>query len=231
MDYLEAIRERHAVRKYQERPIEAEKVQQIQHLIDECNRESGLHIQLVTNEPLAFSTGVFKYGQFSGVKNYLVLVGPKKGGDVKEKIGYYGQKIVLLMQTLGLNTCWVALTFKNIKDAYELRDGEELKLVVACGYGETNGVQHPQKKTMEDLCKDERSQQNQSLPDWFRQGMEAAMLAPTAMNQQKFVLTLLDNNKVRAKAKFDLFGNAAYDLGIVKCNFELAAGKENFEWQ
>ena len=135
MEILEAIRERHAVRKYQDRPIETEKVQQIQQLIDECNSESGLHIQLVTNEPLAFSTGVFKYGQFSGVKNYLVLVGPKKGDDVKEKIGYYGQKIVLLMQTLGLNTCWVALTFKNIKDAYELRDGEELKLVVACGYG------------------------------------------------------------------------------------------------
>ena len=230
MDYLEAIRERHAVRKYQNRPIEVEKVQQIQQLIDECNRESGLHIQLVTNEPLAFSTGVFKYGQFSGVKNYLVLVGPKKGDDVKEKIGYYGQKIVLLMQTLGLNTCWVALTFKNIKVAYELRDGEDLKLVVACGYGETGGVQHPQKKTMEELCKDERSQQGQPLPDWFKQGMEAAMLAPTAMNQQKFVFTLLDNNKVRAKAKFDLFGNAAYDLSIVKCNFEIGAGKENFKW-
>ena len=228
---LGAIRERHAVRKYQDRPIETEKVQQIQQLIDECNRESGLHIQLVTNEPLAFSTGVFKYGQFSGVKNYLVLVGPKKGDDVKEKIGYYGQKIVLLMQTLGLNTCWVALTFKNIKDAYELRNGEELKLVVACGYGKTNGIQHPQKKTMEELCKDDRSQQGLPLPDWFRQGMEAAMLAPTAMNQQKFEFTLLDKNKVRAKAKFDLFGNAAYDLGIVKCNFEIAAGKENFRWE
>ena len=78
---------------------------------------------------------------------------------------------------------------------------------------------------------DERSQQGQPLPDWFRQGMEAAMLAPTAMNQQKFEFTILDNNEVRVKAKFDLFGNAAYDLGIVKCNFEIGAGKENFEWQ
>lgn len=230
MEILEAIRERHAVRKYQDRPIEAEKVEQIEQLISECNRESGLHIQLVTNEPLAFSTGVFKYGQFSGVKNYLVLAGPKKGHDVKEKIGYYGQKVVLLMQTLGLNTCWVALTFKNIKDAYELRDDEELKLVVACGYGETNGVQHPQKKTVQELCRDERAQEGQPLPDWFGRGMEAALLAPTAMNQQKFLFTLLDGNKVRAKAKFDLFGNAAYDLGIVKCNFEIGAGKENFEW-
>lgn len=230
MEIIEAIRERHAVRKYKDRPIEAEKVEKIQQLIDECNRESGLHIQLVTDEPLAFSTGVFKYGQFSGVKNYLVLVAPKKG-DWKERVGYYGQKIVLLMQTLGLNTCWVALTFKNIKDAYELREGEELKLVVACGYGETNGTAHPQKKRMEQLYKDERTVTGQPLPDWFQRGMEAAMLAPTAVNQQKFLITLLDNNKVRTKAKFDLFGNAAYDLGIVKCNFEIAAGKDNFEWE
>ena len=154
---------------------------------------------------------------------------PKKG-DYKEAVGYYGQKIVLLMQTLGLNTCWVALTFKNIKNAYELRDGEELKLVVACGYGETTGVQHPQKKTMDDLYKDERTQSGQPLPEWFRRGMEAAMLAPTSLNQQKFTFYLSDDNKVHAKAKFDLFGNAVYDLGIVKCNFELAAGQQNFTW-
>lgn len=231
MDYLEAIRARHAVRKYQTKPIEAEKLAEIQELIDECNRESGLHIQLVTNEPLAFSTGVFKYGQFSGVSNYLVLAGPKKGEDVKEKIGYYGQKVVLLMQALGLNTCWVALTFKNVKDAYQLRPGETLHLVVACGYGETDGVQHPQKRTVEDLSKDARTTQGQPLPDWFLCGMEGALLAPTAMNQQKFVITLHDHNEVSAKAKFDLFGNAAYDLGIVKCNFEIAAGKENFRWR
>ena len=229
MEILEAIRQRHAVRKYKDLVIEADKVEQIQQLIDEYNRESGLHIQLVTNEPLAFSTGLFKYGQFSGVKNYLVLVAPKKG-NWEEKVGYYGQKIVLMIQMLGLNTCWVALTYKNIKEAYELRDGEELKLVVACGYGKTNGIQHPQKKKMDDLCEDRRTQQGQPLPEWFLLGMEAAMLAPTAMNQQKFLFTLQDDNKVSAKAKFDFWGNAAFDLGIVICNFELAAGKENFTW-
>ena len=228
MDLMEAIRERHAVRKYKDRPIEAEKIEKIQKLIDECNRKSGLHIQLVTNEPLAFSTGIFKYGQFSGVRNYLALVAPKKG-DYKEAVGYYGQKIVLLMQTLGLNTCWVALTFKNIKEAYELRQGEELKMVIACGYGETNGVQHPQKKAMEDLYRDERSQKGLPLPDWFKRGMEAAMLAPTAVNQQKFIFTLHDGDKVSAKAKFDLMGYAAYDLGIVKCNFEIGAGTDNWK--
>ena len=239
MDYCDAIRERHSVRKYLDRPIEAEKIEKIQQLIDECNRDSGLNIQFVTNEPLAFSTGLFKYGAFSGVRNYLAFVAPKNG-NYKEAIGYYGQKIVLLMQMLGLNSCWVALTFKNIKNAYKLREGEELKLVVACGYGTTNGVQHPQNKRLEELYIDNRTQKSLPLPDWFLRGMEAAMLAPTSLNKQKFIITLHDGipssdnstvlYKVSAKAKFDLFGYAPYDLGIVKCNFELAAGKENFEW-
>lgn len=229
MDIKDAICTRHSVRKYKNLPIEPEKIEKIRLFINECNRESGLHIQLVTDEPLAFSTGLFKYGQFSGVKNYLALVAPKQG-KWKETVGFYGQKIVLFMQTLGLNTCWVALTYKNIKNAYELLPGEELKMVIACGYGETNGVQHPQKKSVSDFFSDERTDKKESLPTWFVQGMEAALMAPTAMNQQKFLFTLLDNNKVRATAKFDLFGNAIFDLGIVKYNFELAAGKENFQW-
>ena len=229
MTLKEAIRVRHAVRKYTDKPIEAEKIAQIRALVDECNRESGLHIQFVTDEPLAFSTGLFKYGQFSGVKNYLVLIAPK-GKAHDEAIGYYGEKIVLTMTTLGLQTCWVALTYKAIKDAYELREGEEVKLVVACGYGQTEGFAHPQKKAYTEFVEDKRKVAGQPLPQWFVEGMEGALLAPTAMNQQKFVFTLLDDNKVQARAKFDITGNAGFDLGIVRRNFEIAAGKEHFEW-
>jgi nitroreductase len=228
MDLLQAIKERHSVRKYIDRPIEAEKVAAIKQFIDECNRESGLHLQLVTEEPLAFSTGLFSYGKFTGVKNYIALVAPKQG-DYREAIGYQGEKIVLFMQTLGLSTCWVGLTFKNIKDAYVLNPGEELKFVIACGYGEDGGVQHPQKKPITHYYSDKRGT-GEPLPDWFMRGMEAALLAPTAVNQQKFLFTLLPNGRVEAKAKFDFIGYSHYDLGIVKYHFEVAAGKENFTW-
>ena len=228
MDLLQAIKERHSVRKYIDRPIEAEKVAAIRQFIDECNRESGLHLQLVTEEPLAFSTGLFSYGKFTGVKNYIALVAPKQG-DYREAIGYQGEKIVLFMQTLGLNTCWVGLTFKDIKDAYVLNPGEELKFVIACGYGEDGGVQHPQKKPITHYYSDKRDS-DEPLPDWFMRGMEAALLAPTAVNQQKFLFTLLPDGRVEAKAKFDFIGYSHYDLGIVKYHFEVAAGKENFTW-
>jgi hypothetical protein len=66
------------------------------------------------------------------------------------------------------------------------------------------------------------------MPDWFRRGAEYALLAPTAMNQQKFRLEKTGERTVRASAGLGPY--AALDLGIVKYQFEQAAGKENFTW-
>lgn len=228
MTLIEAIEARHSVRQYLNKPIEADKTAQLQALIDECNREGGTHIQLVTNEPNAFSGGMAKYGKFSGVSNYIAVIG-KKGDDIA--LGYYGEKIVLLAQTLGLNTCWVGLTYSKQPDQYEIRAGEVLLCVIALGYGATQGVQHPQKKGMEAFYEDKRSAAA-PLPEWFKKGMEAAMLAPTAINQQKFVFVLHDNNEVEAKVRFTLLNNyAATDLGIVKYHFETGAGPKNYTWR
>ena len=224
MTLQEAIVARHSVRQYIEKPIEAEKVQQLQTLIDECNREGGLHIQLVTEEPKAFAGGLAKYGKFSGVRNYIAMIG-KKGSD--EALGYYGEKIVLLAQTLGLNTCWVGLTFRKQPDQYKVEDGETLGCVVSLGYGATQGVQHPQKKTIDDVAE---NKSGAAYPEWFGRGVEAALLAPTAVNQQKFVFILHDGNRVEAKARFALSSYTKTDLGIAKCHFEIGAGAENFEW-
>jgi hypothetical protein len=70
-----------------------------------------------------------------------------------------------------------------------------------------------------------------TLPEWFRAGMEAALLAPTAVNQQKFKFVLHEGNKVEAKTSFSMVGYTHIDLGIVKYHFEEGAGKDNFEWR
>lgn len=229
MTLEEAIRARHSVRQYLDKPIEAEKIEQLQEFINECNREGGFHIQLVTEEPKAFAGGMAKYGKFRGVRNYIAMIG-KKGDDVN--LGYYGEKVVLLAQRLGLNTCWVALTFRKQPDQYEVRPDEKLVCVVSLGYGENQGVQHPQKKTIADVAEDKRATGGFALPDWFTKGIEAALLAPTAINQQKFTFALLDGNIVEARTRFTMLnGYAPIDLGIAKCHFEIGAGIENFEWK
>lgn len=222
MTLQEAIVARHSVRQYQEKAIETAVVGRLNEEIALCNREGGLHIQLVLNEPQAFNGGMVKYGNFRGVHNYLVMVGPK-GAD--EAIGYYGERIVLTAQTLGLNSCWVGLSVGKQPDRYTVAAGEKLHCVIALGYGANQGAQHPM-RPMEKYYK-----ASGELPDWFRRGMEAAMLAPTAVHQQKFEFELVDAHTVTARARFSLVGWAKIDLGIVKCNFELAAGKENFAWQ
>ena len=207
--------------KYLDRSIEASAVQTLKTEIDSVNAESGLHIQLVLEEPKAFASGVLKYGAFSGVKNYLVMAGPK---GAEEKIGYYGEKLVLLAQTLGLNSCWVGLTFKKIQDAFSLANGEEVFCLIALGYGQDQGKQHPL-KPLEKFYEAEGV-----LPDWFKAGLEAALLAPTAVNQQKFKF-ILKGNQVETKTSFSMVGYTQIDLGIVKYNFEVGAGRENFSWK
>ncbi|MBQ8703079.1 MAG: nitroreductase [Bacteroidales bacterium] len=222
MTLQEAIVARHSVRQYQEKAIEAGKIEQLKAAIEEANREAGLHLQLVTDEPEAFAQGMAKYGKFSDVSNYIALV-CRKGKD--ELLGYHGERIVLLAQTLGLNSCWVGLTFSRQPDRYTVGSGETLHGVIALGYGATPGVQHPM-KPVEKYYKAQGA-----VPDWFRRGMEAALLAPTAMNMQKFEFELLPDGTVAARTRFSLVGSyLKIDLGIVKCHFELGAGKENFRW-
>ena len=223
MEHIEAIKSRHSVRNYTDQPLEASKLATLRKAIEEANAESGLHIQLVVNEPKAFANKIITYGKFSGVKNYLVLAAPK-GKEWEEKVGYFGEMIVILAQTLGLNTCWVGLTYKKIPEAFSLNEGEIIHCVISLGYGANQGVQHPQKSA------EKFFEADGEVPDWFKAGLEAALLAPTAVNQQKFKFILHDGNKVETQTFSSLWGYTQIDLGIVKYHFEVAAGKENFQW-
>ena len=231
MTIEEAIKQRHSVRKYTHKPLSKEIVEILEEKIDECNEKGRLHIQLVTQETKAF-TGIMSYGKFHGVENYLVMAG-KKADDLDERIGYYGEQLVLLAQTLGLSTCWVGLSYRKVKEAYHIEEGEKLACMIALGYGETKGVCH-KIKTIEQV-----SNATNNSPSWFRKGVEAALLAPTAINQQKFSFLLQSQEspgvrgraKVLAKKGFSMVGYTKMDLGIAKLHFEIGAGKENFEWE
>ena len=221
MTNMEAITSRHSVRSYTDQVIPQDVLAQLQNEIDLCNKEAGLHIQLVTNEPKAFDGVLAHYGKFSNVRNYIAMIG-KKGADLDEKCGYYGERLVLAAQQLGFNSCWVALTYSKVKSAYHLNDGEKLVVVITLGYGTTQGVPH-KSKAIEEVTKAEGT-----APIWFTNGVKAALLAPTAMNQQKFTFTL-NGNQVSAKAGLGFYSKV--DLGIVKYHFEIGAGKENFIWK
>ena len=227
MTIQEAIEARHSVRAYKDLPLSEEIVKLLEDELVKLNNEGQLHIQLICNEPKAFQGTMAKYGKFRNANNYIVMAG-KKADDLDERIGYYGEHIVLLAQTLGLNTCWVGLSYSKVPGTYVLDEGEKIACYIAIGYGETQGSGH-KIKTVEQV-----SNASDITPSWFKKGVEAALLAPTAVNQQKFSFEYvgMSNNRhqVRAKKGFSMIGYTQMDLGIAKYHFEVGAGKVNFEW-
>ncbi len=218
-DIITAMENRHAVRAYDpEKKIPKEITDKLRENIDLLNAESGLHIQLVTDEPKAFDSFMAHYGKFSGVTNYIALIG-KKSDKLNEMCGYYGEQLVLLASQLGLDSCWVAMSYAKVKNAYMIARGEKLCCVISLGYGKTHGTPHKSKSIEEvAVIKDD-------TPEWFINGVKAALLAPTAMNQQKFGF-MLDGDEVLAKAGKGILSDM--DLGIVKYHFEIGSGKEIF---
>ncbi len=238
MTLQEAIEARHSVRAYKDQPLAEDVVKVLEEKIATLNRESQLHIQLILNEPKAFLGTLAKYGRFRNVSNYIVMAG-KKTDDLDERAGYYGEQLVLLAQTLGLNTCWVGLSYSKVPGTYVLDEGEKIACYIALGYGQTQGTGH-RIKSVDQVSRsvvrttDSSKNASDATPTWFRKGVEAALLAPTAVNQQKFSFEYVGmsdgRHQVHAKKGFSLIGYTQMDLGIAKYHFEIGAGKDNFEW-
>lgn len=221
MDLLQAVNERHSVRSYTNKPLSQDHIDALKRLITTYNAQSGLHIQLVSNEPKAFSSIRAHYGKFSNVKSYIALIG-RKGADLSELCGYYGEKLVIDAYMMGLSTCWVGGTYRKVHKAFTVDKGEKLIAVIAVGYGADSGKPHASKEF------NEVSATIGAMPDWYAKGVEAALLAPTAINQQKFIFELVGDDKVRAKALNGPFSKV--DLGIVKYHFEVGSGKDDTIW-
>ena len=218
MDIKDLIKERHSVRQFRDMPIEEEARAVLVEMAEEINKETGLKFQVIYDDPECFKTLLAHYGRFKNANNYIALVGDKGLDDLDEKCGYYGQKMVLKAQELGLNTCWVGGSYGKGKCKADAEKGEKIVCVIAFGYGETAGVKH-KSKPVSKLC----NVPEEEMPKWFRNGMKAAMMAPTALNQQKFYVNL-DGEDVTITARKGPF--AKVDLGIVKYNFEAVTGKK-----
>ncbi len=96
-----------------------------------------------------------------------------------------------------------------------------MTVVISLGYGKVQGNSHVSKSV------EQVSNACESSPEWFVRGVKCALLAPTAMNQQKFKF-IYDDGKVSASSSMGFY--TKIDLGIAKYHFEIGAGKENFEW-
>lgn len=248
---VETIRERHSVREYDGGPLDQAEFDALGAVVEEYARESGLDIQLVGDNPEVFNV-IARFGLIRGCRTHIAfVVDDGKAGDatsganaaangateadcvemrgarrtaVDEAIGYWGQKIVLAAQDMELNTCWCALCSSK-KSRAVVAPGKKIRLIIAVGHGKTQGFSR-KTKSVEALSSVECAK----APAWFAAAMEAAQLAPTAMNNQNFKITLLSDGKtVRIDAPQS--GLNVIDEGIVRCNFEIAANELGADWR
>ena len=210
------IKERHSVREYLDKEIEKEKVNELNKLIKSINEKEDLNIQLILDDQDVFDKFILHYGRLKNSKNYIALIG-KKDDHLDEKAGYFGEKIVLTAQELGLNTCWVAGTYRKSLVKAIINSNEKLVCIIAIGYGKTNGNIR-KSKTIDEVNK------SKEYPKWYEKGIEYSLLAPTAMNQQKFRFEYLGEDNVSLTTKRGPM--TKIDLGIVRYHFELGANRK-----
>ena len=248
---VETIRERHSVREYDGKPLSRAEFDALGAVVEECARESGLDIQLVGDNPEVFNV-IARFVLIRGCRTHVAfVVDDAKAGDatsganaatngateadcvemrgarrtaVDEAIGYSGQKIVLAAQNMGLNTCWCALCSRK-KSRAVVAPGKKIRLIIAVGHGKTQGFSR-KTKSVEALSSVECAK----APAWFAAAMEAAQLAPTAMNNQNFKITLLSDGKT-VHIDAPQSGLNVIDEGIVRCNFEIAANEAGADWR
>lgn len=209
-----AIPLRHSVRHYLPTPVPEVVLDCLQTEVDAINSRTGCSFRVVTNEPKSFKN-IFAYGKFENVVNYIIISAPK-GDDYTHVCGYEGERLVLGLQAMGLNTCWVGLSYSKRTPDFDMSEGHKIRCVISFGYGRTQGCARKSK------AMDKLAEINAGTPEWFLRGMEAVMLAPTAINQQKFHFALAADGTVQAKPLFSLVGYTVIDLGIAVCHFALA---------
>jgi len=218
MDVREAMEQRHSVRKYGDEPLSDEMLGKLRAEVEEVNSVSGLDIRLVTDDPRAFSGLMGKFTGFSGKPAYFAMIGDDSEG-LNEAVGYYGERLVLFAQSIGLSTCWAAVCSKK-RIGPTLKEGQRMVIGIAVGYGAESGKPH-KNRPLEEVADDD------GAPLWFLKGMEAVMLAPTAMNKQSFHFSL-DGDRVVARNKGGWLTEV--DLGIAKYHFEKGCGLDRVEW-
>lgn len=230
MDIMQAIETRISCRAFTNQQLSEADFETLNEKVQQINADTGLHFQLYG--PRANGTAIdMAPKMFSGNPPVYAALVAEKGALPEEKLGYYGEELILLATQLGLGTCWVARTYDHDTVRVELEEGEVLHDVVPIGYAPAKFplLQRTIRKRIRG-----RSKPNQALyqgptpldeaPEWLQKVIQAVQLAPSAICEQPVVFV---QDSADAPIKATLTGidsGLEYtDLGIAKLHFQLAA--------
>jgi len=183
--------------------------------------------------------GIFKgivggYGKVSGAPAFIAFIGDMRAPSVQEEVGYTGEGIILEATALRLNTCWVGGFFRpeNVASLVEIRDKERVLAVTPVGYASRFkslaerlmtgfGFTH-RRLSLSKLVSGGRVD---NLPEWAKVSIEAARLAPSAINRQPWGFDV-DSNGITVFVRTsgpEFSISKRLDCGIAMLHIEVAA--------
>lgn len=236
--WIDAVEKRVSRRTYINKIISNDDILTIVKLIDEINKESSLNIQFIKNGKDAFNGFKASYGLIGGANSFIALVGNKKLENYKQKIGYYGEMIVLEATNLNLGTCWVGGTYDKIQCQKYINFNENEELVCIIVIGHTSKEFSIKEKVVKSVSKskvgfdDILISNNKNIDGWINEGIKSAFLAPSALNKKE-IRYEIKNEKISAFIKEKNHGYEEVDLGISMLHFQLGAisKKYNGNWK
>jgi len=233
MSLSEAIEIRRSRRSYDPTPIDPEIAGKLQQLIARYAEEAGLRMEFVLDNGAAFEGLRRSYGMFSGVRHYVGLIADDRDPVSAERLGYYGELLLLHAVAMGLAGCWVAGSYDKKACPLNLPEHEALICVIVLGNTSQDpsgkekliyNLIHRKTKSIEEMYTADTD-----VPDWFIAAMEAVKRAPSAINRQPVKFSYKEG-RVSAWVEGKIDDMLALDFGIAKCHFALGAGKGVWTW-
>lgn len=229
-----SIDKRTSRRTYIDQDIDDMDILAILKLIDKINEKSSLNIQFIKDGEEGISGFKASYGMISGVKSFIALVGNNKIENFKQKLGYYGEMIVLEATSMGLGTCWVGGTYDNKKCVSHIKFNEEDELVCIIVIGHTPKELSIKEKVVKKLNKKNKKLEDilisnkNNICSWIESGIECALKSPSALNKKEISYEIYEN-KIKAFISSKNYGYEEIDLGISMLHFELGADSKGYK--
>lgn len=230
-----AINVRRSRRRFDFTPMEAGLVAELRSLCEEFRPFPGARSELIPGSPdKVFKGAVGPYGRVKGASASIAFIGDMTDPNVQEKVGYLGEGIVLEATAMGLGTCWVGGFFrpKVVSSLIEVGNDEKVLAVTPVGRAADGlareekimtmfGRNHRRKSVADLVTGDGRL----ALDGWKKTALEAARIAPSAVNRQpwRFQVEADSITVLSARSKIDFGISTRLDCGIAMMHVEVAA--------
>jgi nitroreductase len=189
-----AIQARRSRRKYEANSITASQLRQIKSICASFRPFEDARAVFLTQSPEdIFRGAIGAYGKIRGAPGFIAFIGDEESDTVHEHVGYTGEGIILELEAIGLNSCWVGGTFrpKIVEQLFELGETEKVLAVTPVGKAPKKlsleerlmagfGITHKRKP----LSKLTIGLPPAQWPTWMMAALEAARLAPSSVNRQ-----------------------------------------------